>query len=635
MFNIATVVILLSAYIGVLFIAARWGQRRSALATRFTQSGVVYALTLAVYCTSWTYYGAVGHAATSGFSYIAIYLGPTIAMFAAWVLLRKMVRIKNRFHITSLADFISLRYDQSSALAALVTVVALVGGIPYIALQLKALIISFKLITLPSTQGLSGVLYNHFGWLLLVVLVVCTILFGVRHLDPTERNPGLIVSLAIESIVKLLAFLAVGAYITFGLFDGFGAVFSQADLLGEFEPQIEQLKTAPPLMTWLSMILLSMSAVFFLPRQFHMAVIENTNERQIRTAQWLLPLYLFLISLFVMPIALAGLLLGYQPALADSFVLRIPLENAALSLSLFVFLGGFSAAIGMIMISAVTTSIMVTNHLLLPIINAFSGLHPMKHYLLPCRRGVVALFILAGYGFCLFIDESYMLVNIGIISFAAALQFAPLILIGLFSQRGNQWGALAGLGAGFSVWLYTLMLPACIRSGWLSIEWLTQGPWSIHWLRPESLFGVTFGDSLNHATFWSLLFNISFYALGSALTKSSQKAQRIANECVNSLELSSTREPPSFIAVPLGQHQESVVTQEIFGQFLSAPSAKMAYQRCLREIGLENKESMTLHQQTRLKDQVIIALSGFIGVTEAYKIRNAHSFFNESVKGKS
>ena len=296
-------------------------------------------------------------------------------------------------------------------------------------------------------------------------MILFTIIFGVRRLDPTERHQGMVVALAVECVVKFAAFFTAGIFVTYVLFDGFHDIFQQLPdtLLKNISVSAET--DSSFFLTWTTYLVLAMSAILFLPRQFHVAVVENFEEKHIRTAMWVFPLYLFLINLFVFPIAMGGLLKGLPVQNADVFVIDLPLHSGQKWLSLFVFIGGFSAAAGMIMISSMTMATMITNHLMLPFIGWFKRLAFMKRYLLQCRWIAVAAYILMGYLFERNVGESFMLVNMGMISFAAALQFAPSIIGGLFWKEGNKIGALSGLVAGFLLWFYTLMIPAFVKSG--------------------------------------------------------------------------------------------------------------------------------------------------------------------------
>jgi Na+/proline symporter len=363
----------------LLFIIAQYAERQTKIKDRSLASHpAVYALSMAVYCTTWTFYGSVGKAVTSGPLFLTIYLGPTLCVVLWWTVLRKLVRIKSEHRITSIADFISARYDRSQLLAVLATLGALFGTTPYVALQLKSVITTFSIIS-PAESG-NAWIGGNVGPVVVVLMIVFTIIFGVRRIDPTERHQGMVMAVAVESVVKLVAFLAAGLFVTYFLYDGFGDVLQR---LGQstFRKHLTfSGSSGSSYLTWTSYLILGMSAILFLPRQFHVAVVENSNEKSILSAMWLFPLYMLLINIFVIPIAMGGLLAGMPVQQADTFVLRLPMESGHAGLTLLVFIGGFSAATGMIMITAMTMATMITNHLLLPLLESspspYQTVHP-------------------------------------------------------------------------------------------------------------------------------------------------------------------------------------------------------------------------------------------------------------------
>ncbi|MDB5770894.1 MAG: resE, partial [Burkholderia sp.] len=493
------------AYLGVLFAIAYYGDKRAAAGASIINSPTIYALSLAVYATSWTFYGSVGRAAVSGIGFLPIYLGPTLMAALWWTVLRKIIRICKANRITSIADFVASRYGKSAILGGLVTLVAVIGIVPYIALQLKAISVSFTVMTNYHPAA---------GWwadttlYIALLLAAFTILFGTRHLDASERHEGMVAAIAFESLVKLAAFLAVGVFVTWGLYDGFGDLFARAR---EFpgSPTIE-------FGNWTALIVLSMLAIMFLPRQFQVAVIENVDEKHLDKAVWLLPLYLLAINIFVLPIAYAGLMHFPGSADADTFVLSLPLLAQQEALALLVFIGGLSAATGMIIVESVALSTMVCNDLVMPLLLRVKSLRlnqrtDLGGLLIAIRRTAIVLLMMLGYAYFRLAGETAALVSIGLISFAAVAQFAPAMLGGLYWKNGTRRGALAGLGAGFLLWAYTLLLPSFAQSGWLPAGLLTEGPLGIAWLRPEHLFGLPEPDPIAHGFFWSMLLNAGLY----------------------------------------------------------------------------------------------------------------------------
>ena len=448
-----------------------------------------------------------------------------------WFLLRKIIRISKANWITSIADFISSRYGKSTVLSGLVTIIAVVGIMPYISLQLKAVSTSFGLvftypkIVMPSELSSLQFLFDT-SVLVAVALAAFSILFGTRHIDASEHHPGLVAAVAFESIVKLVAFLAVGIFVTFGLHDGFADLFGKAAQ----NPELAQLFTTPGSEgygRWMTLIVLSMAAIFLLPRQFQVIVVENVNEGHLRKAAWLFPLYLLAINIFVMPIALSGRMLFPEGGIdADTFVLTIPMILDREGLALFAFIGGLSAATGMVIVATVALSTMVCNDLVMPVLLRLKWLGLREHgdlsrLLLAIRRGSIILIIALSYAYFRFIGESYALVTIGLVSFAAAAQFAPAIIGGIFWKNATRKGALTGLALGFLVWVYTLLLPSFARSGWLPVEFMESGMFGMDILKPYALFGLSGLDTLSHSLFWSMIANVGGFVGVSLVTRAS------------------------------------------------------------------------------------------------------------------
>ncbi|WP_374476446.1 ATP-binding protein [Zoogloea sp.] len=519
----STVIVAISfLYLALLFAVAYVGDKRADAGRSIIANPTIYALSLAVYCTTWTYYGSVGRAASSGLGFAPIFLGPTLVVALWWFVMLKMVRIGKAHRITSIADFIASRYGKSHLLGGLVTVIAVLGVIPYIALQLKAvsssyaILIHYPEIIMPAKAGTVSWMADTTLYIALI-MAAFTILFGTRHLDATERHEGMVAAVAFESVVKLVIFMAVGVFVTFGLFDGFGDLFSRAAL----EPRLQNLMTmnagGNTYGNWFALTLLSMLAVMFLPRQFQVAVVENVNENHLRRAIWLFPLYLLLINIFVLPIALGGLMhFAGQDVDADTFVLTLPMAQGHGWLALLVFIGGLSAATGMVIVETIALSTMVCNDLVMPVLLryrwlALQGREDLSGLLLGIRRSAIILILLLGYLYFRLAGEAHALVSIGLISFAAVAQFAPAIIGGMYWRGATRAGALAGLSSGFVVWLYTLLLPSFAKSGWLPIEFLQAGFLGLEVLRPQELFGMKGLDPIAHSLYWSLLANVGAY----------------------------------------------------------------------------------------------------------------------------
>lgn len=494
-------------YLGLLFALAFWGDRQEG---RFSprQRMVLYSLTLAVYFTSWTFYGAVGAAVQSGWSFLPINLGPLLLVFFGHRIWERLILASKAQPVTSIADFIAARYGKAQHLAALVAVFAVIGILPYIALQLKAVAMSVEVM---GGHGLShDIIPGDIALWTALFLALLAILFGTRRLDASEHHLGLMLAIGMESVVKLAALVAVGCFALGTLPD--------TNLLQD--ERLQKLVRPGELPHgFMAQTLLAFVAFFCLPRQFHVSVVECDDVRHVRGARWLFGGYLLLVTLAVLPIAVAALtdprLAGINPDIA---VLALPLVADQPALAMLVFLGGFSAATGMVIVATVALSTMVSNDLVIPALWRIKSLRlgerrQIKGLLLATRRLSIIVIALLGYGCYRLINEFEQLATIGLLAFAAMAQFAPAIVGGLFWRGGSRHGVTAGLCAGFGLWLYTLLLPALGKSGGHTPEWIQQGPLGLDWLRPESLFNLSGWDSLTHGVFWSLLANISLFVL--------------------------------------------------------------------------------------------------------------------------
>jgi Na+/proline symporter/signal transduction histidine kinase len=622
------VVGVVGVYVGILFLIARLGERRRASGRGWANSPLVYALALNVYCTTWTFYGSVGKATVDGMCFLPVYLGPTIGMFFAPTILDRLIRLKERHHITSLADFISARYAKSRLVAALVTVMLMLGTIPYAALQLKSLGDTFELVA-----GLRGVAEGGHGVMPLTVLVLIgyTIMFGIRRLDPTERHPGMVVSLAAESLTKLAAFLTAGIFITrwaFGGASGFMQLIS-AGLPAQLG--FMQRVSGEQLLTWSTYMLLSIAAFAFLPRQFHIGVIENSDVRHTRTAMWVTPLYLFAINVFVVPIAIAGIMHLPRGNGADTALLALPLLAGQRVIALFVFVGGFSAATGMIMVETMTMATMLSNHLFLPLLDRNPRLWFLRRHLLTAGWVFAAAFILAAFCFAVGIGKSYMLVSIGMLSFAAVQQLAPASLGGLFWRQGSRAGALAGLGAGFATWWYTLMLPTFVKSGWMSDSLLSHGPFGIRLLRPTALFGIEGLPSLSHGVLWTLVFNIGGYVLGSVLLPATDAEQRLADDFVDLEHDQARLDDTGEATFDAGQQRANA--EKVLCQYFSPREAQLIVTRAAEAAGLSGKTSITAVEWAELNNHVERTLAGVIGSASAHAAMHQRHLMDDTASG--
>ncbi len=532
------------AYVGLLFVIAYYGDKRADAGRSIISNPYIYALSLAVYCTAWTFYGSVGLASHSGLSFLTIYLGPTLMVTLGWLIMRKIIRISKVHRITSIADFIASRYGKSSTLGGLVTIIAVAGVIPYIAVQIKAISTTFFLINqypeITVTSTFVGIpVLGDTAFYVALMLAVFAIFFGTRHLDAAERHEGLVAAIAFESIIKLVAFVAVGLFVTYGLYNGFADLFEKAHSFSDLKsaltiespqqshPFFEDLLTINAgefsYIDWGMYIFLSMMAILLLPRQFQVIVVENVNEEHLNKAIWLFPLYLLAINIFVLPVAFAGMLkFAGGNVDADTFVLTLPMAGKQQMLTLFIYLGGISAATGMVIVETIALSTMICNDLVMPVllrlpISAISRSSELTGLLLFIRRGSIILVLMLGYAYFHYLGSFYALVSIGLMSFAAVAQFAPALLGGIFWRGGTRTGAISGLIAGFAVLTYTIFLPSLVQVGLIHQDFLTAGPFGLKLLKPYQLFGLQHFNPVSHAAFWSILVNVSLYIAVSVL----------------------------------------------------------------------------------------------------------------------
>lgn len=544
-------------YVAALFAVASYGDRAAA-GREPARKPWTYSLALCVYCTSWTFYGAVGRAASSGWDFLPIYLGPMLLFVFGLGLIRRVVRISKRHNLTSIADFVGARYGRRQSLPTLVTVIAVIGVLPYIALQLKAIATSFGVLApgmarsggLPDTTLLMALMLGAFA-----------ILFGTRHVASSENHHGMVLAIAFESLVKLLAFLAVGLYAAYGHFNGLGDAYAAANAL----PQVSQLPAQPAWQAGFAMqTLLAAAAMLCLPRQFHVAVVENTDIEDLRAARWIFPTYIALISLFVLPIAAAGL--AKLPGVsADTFVLALPLRDGHSALALFAYIGGFSAATSMVIVSSIALATMVSNEIVLPRLlrrPEFAQLAEVGTLIKTTRRIAIIAIVLLAYLYYRWFAAPGSLASIGLLSFSAVIQFAPALVGGIFSRRASFVGAVAGLSIGFALWAYTLLLPTLLQGNDSAI--LRDGLFGIAALRPTALFGVGGLDLVTHGTLWSLLANIACYGLVSWLSTPGLRERLQAVRFVEEAEGPSLPQRALPVGATVGDLQE--LLERFFGK---------------------------------------------------------------------
>lgn len=500
-------------YIGILFLIAWIGDK--ARVTGGTARPLIYSLSLAVYCTSWTFFGSVGLAAETGYDFIPVYLGPILVFILGVPLITRVVRLAKSQNLTSVSDFMAARYGKSPAVAGIVTVVAVVGTLPYIALQLKAIVISTETL-LGGTPLQQVALQSGFvdmAFMTALALAIFAILFGTRYIDATEHQSGLMIAVAAESVLKLAAFIGVGLFVVYMLFGGFGAFAEALRANSAVRATFERSFNGG---MWLTVTFLSAVAIVLLPRQFHVTVVENHSEKELRRARWLFPSYLVAINLFVVPIAAAGLIILPQGLVdPDMFVLALPMAKGNDFVTMLAFIGGLSAATAMVVVESVALSIMICNGMVVPLLLKhrlfdIEEREDLARILLVIRRIAIVAVLIFGYGVYKILGQSQGLAAIGLVAFAAIAQLAPAFFGGLVWRRGTARGAIAGMLVGSAVWAYTLLLPWIVKAGIMSADILRMGPFEITALRPQALFYMAF-DPLTHGVVWSMFANITAY----------------------------------------------------------------------------------------------------------------------------
>lgn len=518
-------------YLLLLFAIAYWAERKNN--SNWTNNAYIYTLSIAVYCTAWTYYGSIGVAAKSGLNYLAIYIGPVIIIPIWIILLRKIIRISRINKISSIADFISLRYGNSRLLGALVAIVCTIGVLPYIALQLKAISETFHIVTFTKTN--KNILFDFTSYIA-VILAIFTSYYGTKYSDASEKRNGIITAVAFESIIKLLFFVIIGIYVTFFVFDGYHDIFTKAKNLSNFNTK-NTINGLDGAINWFFLCLMSMFAIFLLPRQFQTSVVENKKEKHLKTVIWLLPLYLFIFNIFVFPIAWGGNILFENKIVnSDMYSLLIPLHKRQLILTIMVFLGGFSAAISMVVVSTIALSTMLSNNFFIP----YNLLGRLKNNeddisnkkIINLRKIIIFLLIMAAFFIYRLFVLDFSLVSIGLISFVIIAQLAPSFFGSLFWRRGSSVGAIIGLILGFLVVFFTLLLP--YNEGLISENnAIATGYFDIEMLKPFQLFGLNYLQPIPHSLFWSLSINFFCYFFFSINFKSNYRERNYAEMYVN------------------------------------------------------------------------------------------------------
>ncbi|GEP51846.1 sodium:solute symporter [Flavobacterium noncentrifugens] len=607
--NSAILLVILSVYLAFLFYIAHWAEKKEN--SRWANNPYVYSLSLAVYCSAWTYYGSIGVAANSGLSYLPIYIGPVIIIPAWIVILRKIIRISKVNKISSIADFISLRYGNSRFLGALVTLICIFGILPYIALQLKAIAETFHVVA--KTAADSNV-FSDTTTYVAIALALFASYYGTRYVDASEKRKGIVTAVALESILKLFFFLLLGIYVTFFVFNGFDDIYAQASKL-EYFTKRNTIGGIPQAINWFFLCILSLFAIFLLPRQFQMAVIENNRERHVKTAVWLFPLYLLLFNIFVYPVAWSGnILFKGQFVNPDTYSLLIPQLFNNQWMTVLVFLGGFSAAISMIVVSSIGLSTMLSNNLLIPY--GFLGKlqsevqEKNNRRIVTIRKvGIFSLIILSYMIYRVFVLD-YNLFSIGMVSFVIIAQLAPAFFGAILWRRGSRNGAVAGMIIGFLICSYTLLIPYALGLTDFDSNFIANGPFGIALLKPFQLFGIDYLDPVPQALFWSILFNVMAYLAVSVSFKGNYRERNYAEMFVD-IDRYITRHENAFVWKGTAYTSD---IEKVLKRFLGEQRTNRAMNIFRRKYNVDKNEELADARMIKFSENL---LTGHIGTASA------------------
>ncbi len=570
------------AYFIGLFAVARYGDTAGRRFVSERARSAIYVLSLAVYCTSWTFFGSVGIASSHSVEFLAIYIGPIVVFGLLHPFLLRILRLAKAQNVTSIADFVAARYGKSGSVAALVAFITVIGVVPYIALQLKAISASIATVLNASDGSVATSAPNALSAVVALVLAGFGIAFGTRRTDATEHQDGLMLAIAMESVIKLIAFLCVGIYVTWGMFDGLGDLTHRVAQSATLSARIATTADWP---TMLVMTLLAGMAIVFLPRQFHVTIVENRNEDDVRKAAWAFPLYLIAINIFVIPLAIAGLLTFPEGAIdRDMTVLALPIAAKAGPIVLITLVGGLSAAAAMVVMGSVAVAIMVSNDLVMPLLLRLPQMRqPIERrdigvVVLYVRRFSIVLLLFLAYLYFRHASDA-ALAAIGLLSFACVAQIAPAFIGGLIWRRGNARGAIAGLATGFIFWAYTLFLPSLEPLA----DVMDHGPLGIALLRPTALFGVDL-PPLVHGVLFSLGANALAF-IGFSLTRQARPMERLQADVFLGARTAPMAQAfrPARLRVTVKELEDAAArcigterARRAFGQFLAARGITVA-----------------------------------------------------------
>ena len=505
-------------YLGILFFIAYFAEKKRS--SFWVNNPYVYSLSLAVYCSAWTYYGSIGVAANQGLEYMAIYVGPII-IIPSWIYLNsKIIRISRVNKISSIADFIGLRYGNSRSLSAIIALVCILAIIPYIALQIKSISETFHLITV--TENSTSILFDSSTYVVIIIALFSSY-YGTKYVDASEKRLGIISAVAAESFFKLIFFVILGLFVVYGVFNGFEDIYRQAEKLPDFAAK-NSFNGLEGSFNWFLMLMLSMSAIFLLPRQFHTAIIENRKEKHIKTAIWLFPLYLLIFNFFVFPIAWGGKILFFgQDVNPELYSILIPQKFGNIFISTLVFFGGLSACISMIIISSISLSIMLSNNIIIPYgwLDKFKSENDTDNTksIVNIRKVSIFLLIISGFIFYKYLLLGKSLFSIGLVSFVLIAQLGPSFFGAIFWRRGTYAGSVSGIIVGVLLCFLGLILPSFsenfVQSEFYQSEFF-------------SFFKIPYLSPITQIFFWSMLVNSALFILISANTVSNYRERNYA-----------------------------------------------------------------------------------------------------------
>ncbi|WP_294312712.1 ATP-binding protein [uncultured Chryseobacterium sp.] len=509
-------------YLALLFLVAYLAEKKTS--KLWINNPYIYALSLAVYCTAWTYYGSIGVAATSGLNYLPIYVGP-IMVIPAWIYINtRIVRISRVNKISSLADFISLRYGNSRSLSAIITIVCLLAIVPYIGLQIKAISETFHLVT--ETEISQNILKDNATFVVILIALFSSY-YGTRYVDASEKRLGIISAIALESFLKLFFIIILGVFVIYFVFNGFSDIYEKAGRFADFK-QKNTFGGIEGAMNWTILCMISGTAICLLPRQFHTAIIENRQEKHIKTAIWFFPLYLLVFTIFIFPIAWAGrLIFNGQNVNPEFYSILIPQHLGNTWITVCVFLGGLSSSISMIVISAITLSIMLSNNLIIPygLLGKFKAENEAKNNrsITNIRKFSIFALVIMAFAFYKYFILKTSLDSVGLISFVIIAQLAPAFFGAIFWRRGSYKGALAGLIAGLIICYFGLIIPQYYFSYTQEFKGVLRDLYDAF-----GFFTIPYLSRIPEIFFWSLLVNTGLFSIISVSTKGNYRERNFA-----------------------------------------------------------------------------------------------------------